>query len=325
MKASVVVPTYGRRAEVTRLLRGLERQTAPMAAFEVIVVVDGSDDGTRELVESLSTPYRLVCLWQENRGRAAACNAGISAAAGDVVAILDDDMVPAESWLEAHLSSHEGTDPVCVVGPVPVTTGDRPSAATRYIARRFERHLGKLARTGHQFAARDFYSGNASFPLHVLQHLGGFDESFDRYGNEDVELGIRLRRAGVPIVYCAAAVAFQHQTKGLAELAADALAKGRTCVHLARLHPDIAPELALSSYRQPSRSWRVLRRLLVEALGHSTLVRAATIRAAESADRIGEARTMELYRLLLDSCFWVGVREELRCRGALTGLSLPWP
>jgi glycosyltransferase involved in cell wall biosynthesis len=296
-----------------------------MTSFEAIVVVDGSEDGTRQVVESMSTPYRLVCVWQQNQGRAAACNTGIRAAAGDLIALLDDDMVPEETWLAAHMGAHERPEDVCVVGPVPVATDGGPSAATRHVGRRFERHLRRIASPGYQFGARDFYSGNASFPRDVLRRLGGFDESFVRYGNEDVELGIRLRQAGLAIVYCEAATAHQHHTKDLAGLAADALAKGRTCVHLARLHPEITPELALAGYGQPSPPWRSARRLLVESLGRSARARMFAIRAAESADRLGEARTMELYRLILDACFWAGVREELRSSGPLNDLSLPWP
>src|SRR5512147_2694955 len=79
---SVVIPTYQRCATLERALRALAQQTLPVDAYEVIVSIDGSGDGTREMVAQLVTPYRLHALWQPNHGRATACNAGIAAARG---------------------------------------------------------------------------------------------------------------------------------------------------------------------------------------------------------------------------------------------------
>ena len=98
-RVSVVIPTYRRRDALLRLLTALERQSLPASDFEVIVVVDGSDDGSREAAEALSTPYALRVCWQENRGRSAARNVGLEAARGELVVMLDDDMEPAPDLL----------------------------------------------------------------------------------------------------------------------------------------------------------------------------------------------------------------------------------
>ena len=94
---SVVIPTYQRRASVERALRALARQTLPVDEYEVILSIDGSDDGTREMATQLAAPYRLHVLWQPNRGRSAACNAGIGAASGWLLVLIDDDMEPWQS------------------------------------------------------------------------------------------------------------------------------------------------------------------------------------------------------------------------------------
>jgi glycosyltransferase involved in cell wall biosynthesis len=91
---SVVIPTYQRRALVTRAVASVLRQT--FGDFELIVV-DGSDDGTKEALAGLDPRLRYV--WQENRGVAATRNAGIRLARGDVVAFLDSD----NQWLPDHL------------------------------------------------------------------------------------------------------------------------------------------------------------------------------------------------------------------------------
>src|SRR5512147_2046093 len=99
---SVIVPTYQRCDSVARLLRALAQQTLAPEEYEVIVGIDGSNDGTREMLETFSASYRLRYVWQPNRGRAAACNAAIRLAEGDVLVILDDDMEPALDCLEQH-------------------------------------------------------------------------------------------------------------------------------------------------------------------------------------------------------------------------------
>src|SRR6187455_3008025 len=78
--ASVIVPTWQRRASVARLLEALTRQTLEPGAFEVIVVVDGSTDGTVELLAAGWRPLQLLVHRQDNSGRAAACNAGLALA-----------------------------------------------------------------------------------------------------------------------------------------------------------------------------------------------------------------------------------------------------
>ena len=99
---SVIVPTYQRRQRVSALVQALGRQTFPADAFEVVVVVDGSADGTRAALEAMSPPHRLRVLSQPQRGRAAAVNAGIAASRGTLLVLLDDDMEPSPEFLAAH-------------------------------------------------------------------------------------------------------------------------------------------------------------------------------------------------------------------------------
>jgi GT2 family glycosyltransferase len=94
---SIVVPTYQRRALVRRAVASVLAQTR--AQFEVIVVDDGSTDGTREALADLDE--RVRCVWQPNRGVAAARNVGIGLARAPIVAFLDSD----NTWLPDHLET----------------------------------------------------------------------------------------------------------------------------------------------------------------------------------------------------------------------------
>jgi GT2 family glycosyltransferase len=314
---SVVVPTCERRDAVERLLRALLRQTLPPERFEVLVAIDGSEDGTRELVESFRSPYRLRGLWRPHGGRASACNRGARAATGHVVVFLDDDMEPLPGCLAAHRAAHDGRGRRCVLGAVPVAVpvAERESSLHRYVARKFEAHHRRLAGQGHRFTLRDFYSGNLSIPRSLLLEVGLFDEEFAAYGNEDLELAVRLRRAGVAITFDEDAVAVQHWEKNLARLASDTRAKGETVVLLARKHPDALPELQLSRYANAGLVWRLARAALVWA-GPAPGWARAVIAFTTLLDRIRFPRTILYYRLVLDSFYWLGVRSALRRGGS---------
>src|SRR5207247_5181267 len=165
-----------------------------------------------------------------HRGRAVACNAALRIAAGELVVILDDDMAPSPGCLRSHAWHHPPGSRVCVMGAVPVQLDGSEPRAAGYIARKFNAHLEKLAEPGHVFVLRDFYSGNTSIRHDVLREAGLFDESVTVYGNEDLELSLRLRNAKVALRYDGEALAYQRYGKNLAELARDTFEKGQTAV-----------------------------------------------------------------------------------------------
>ena len=88
MHISTIIPTYNRAATVTRSINSVLGQTYPVQ--EIIVIDDGSTDGTRETVDRIDSP-KIRYIYQENRGVSAALNSGIKAAGGNWIAILDSD------------------------------------------------------------------------------------------------------------------------------------------------------------------------------------------------------------------------------------------
>jgi GT2 family glycosyltransferase len=311
IEISVVVPTRQRRDLVLRLLGALREQDLAMTAIEAVIAIDRSTDGTAEAVAEFPAPYRLLTVTPARPGRAAACNEGIAASHGDVILLLDDDMEPVESCLRRHLQRHRGAARCCAIGAVPVRTDTNAPFVERYIAARFESHLAKLSAPGHAFVLRDFYSGNASIRRAVLEEVGGFDESFTVYGNEDLELAFRLRRAGVELQFDPEAVAFQRYTKTFVELERDNLAKGHTAVLLATTHPETFPELNLAHATGMSRRWRSVRSVLLAAARSWPPSVEIVIRASAALERTGIGRARVFYAFVLDYLYWAGVTAAL--------------
>ncbi|MBV8154167.1 MAG: glycosyltransferase [Candidatus Eremiobacteraeota bacterium] len=180
-RISVVIATKDRARYLERAIESLAA-SAGAPTFEIVVADNGSTDDTRAVVErkneTTGLPIRYVFEPQPNRGKAR--NRAIAIAEGEIVAFCDDDVnVPAD-WLGAHSRAH--TDSWAVVnGPI-LNVGsydDRPTPGVANYSRAY------------------LCTCNASLPRRALADVGGFDETFDLYGWEDTELGVRLRESGI--------------------------------------------------------------------------------------------------------------------------------
>ncbi len=258
MEFSVVIPTYNRAAVLESTLRALARQKTTLEAkgafaFEVIVVDDGSRDDTARRVRSLEGefPARLLYLHQQNRRQGAARNLGSRRAAGELLLFLGDDTAPDPDFLAQHLAAHrEEPEPVTVIGYTPW--------APRLEATRFMRYVGEQ---GWQFGFsliedpsdvpfNFLYTSNLSLPRELFLEVGGFDEEFQEYGWEDVELGWRLRRRGVRLIYRDSAVAHHDHPTTIASFVARQRRVGASAWTLYRKHPDLGGFLGLPDYRR---------------------------------------------------------------------------
>jgi GT2 family glycosyltransferase len=228
-----------------------------------------------------------------------------------VTIILDDDMRPVARFVEAHRAHHLDGPPVCVLGAVPVELhADSPRAA-HYVKEKFDLHMSRLPDPAHRALPRSFYTGNASLRTETIRAAGGFDESFDIYGNEDVELALRLRTAGVALEYDGEAAALQEYGKDFAGLQADTFDKGRSTVRLARRHPEVFAGLRLATPDDASRPWLAVRSILLALTRRMPTTRGVAFRIGSLLERIGLWRSPLFYRAALDYAFWAGVEPAL--------------
>jgi glycosyltransferase involved in cell wall biosynthesis len=135
---SVVIPVYNRSALIGQALDSIARQTLPVD--EVVVVDDGSTDGTREAISRHSTPVRYI--YQENQGPSAARNKGIKEARGEYIAFLDSD----DLWVSRknevqvrHLLAHPEID--CLFGDMANFSGDEVTRQAEIKNPDFHRYL----------------------------------------------------------------------------------------------------------------------------------------------------------------------------------------
>jgi glycosyltransferase involved in cell wall biosynthesis len=236
MEISVVVPTYNRRDLVQRTLDSIFRQNVSPSSFEVIVVVDGSTDGTSDALRRLRPPCHFRIIEQENRGLAGARNTGFRAAAAPLILFLDDDMECEANLISVHLTEHQNFDPVVVFGALFTTPDSPPSLALECFHREIGAfHLKHAQHPAITWDIRQCVFSNTSLPKQMLTDAGGFDEAFRM--REDLELGIRLEEAGLCFRYEPEAKAYQHYEKTSADLIRDAAAFAKSDVLFARKHP----------------------------------------------------------------------------------------
>lgn len=312
LRLSVVIPTYQRRDALLRLLASLRSQTYSAEAYDVIAAVDGSTDGTADAARGFAAPYVISVLEGPNRGRAGACNAGIRAARGAVIVLLDDDMEASPGLLAAHAQAHDGPARRAVVGAAPIMADAASPPFVRYMANGFRSRLERLAQPGYQLGFRDVYTGNFSARRDVLLAVGGFDEAFRVYGHEDYELALRLQGAGVELAYSADARAHQHYDKTFAAFARDGIARGRTAVVFAAKHPGIVDRLKLSEFHSGPWRWRALRGALLRLSRMTDRVPDAVVRVIARLERARVSRLDKYYTLGIDYLYWHGALRAMR-------------
>ncbi|HEX6788614.1 MAG TPA: polysaccharide deacetylase family protein [Gaiellaceae bacterium] len=240
---SVIVPTRGRQQLVLRLVQQLRDQE--LTDFEVVVVIDGGDDGTATALRDLELPFALTVLEQEHQGAAAARNAGAGVARGEILLFLDDDMAPDVALLAEHDRSHRAGGQL-VLGHLPLDPSSPATAVAARVGGWAERRRDRLVRAAPTVAMPELISGQMSLPRAAFERLGGFDTAFTRGGlvpGADRDFGYRARRAGLKTVFNPDAISHQFYEIDAAEYTRRSRNGARGDRILAARYPEIADEL----------------------------------------------------------------------------------
>jgi glycosyltransferase involved in cell wall biosynthesis len=237
-RLTVSLCTYDRRDVLEECLRALCRQTVPPGTFELVLVDDGSKDGTAEFLQGLELPLPHRLVRQPNGGLASARNTGLALARGEFVLFINDDTIADPGLVEAHLAAHQSLGrPACVLGNLRQPPGALENALMRVIeAGDFMFDYARLS-PGQVLDGLHFYTCNVSAPLAAVRAAGGFDQSFRHYGCEDSDLGLALEAAGLELHYRPECSAEHRHLFDLEYVRRRARTVGQASIRLMRKHP----------------------------------------------------------------------------------------
>lgn len=211
---SVIIPTYNREAVLAKALAGYMAQSSPHLIHELLVVDDGSTDGTEAMVREVShrSPFPVRYFRQPNRGPAAARNLGIREARSSLVLFTDSDIVPERNLVEQHFDWHQ-KNPEITTAVLGYVTWAPDVKATPFMRWYGEEKLFafRSLRNKREVSFHFFHTCNLSLKIDFLRNCGGFDEAFKSAAYEDTELGYRLSREGLRLYYDPAAIGYHYQ------------------------------------------------------------------------------------------------------------------
>ena len=216
IEISVIIPTYNRKELLEKTLIALTRQTLNKNKFEVIVVDDGGQDGSQEICEHYHHVLNLRYYWQYDKGFRAgkARNIGISAAEGRYILFIDTGVLLQQNALQLHLNVHRQSKipSVCIgyvygfevpenmIGTIEHSIDAEDVSSTAALLKEINAvdiRQQQYDEFGYNIASWPapfdiFWTCHVSAEKKEIVKAGLFDEQFNSWGGEDVDLGVRL-------------------------------------------------------------------------------------------------------------------------------------
>jgi glycosyltransferase involved in cell wall biosynthesis len=190
VKVSIIVPTYKRPELLKRCLEALISQDFPESEYEIIIVTDGIDEETNQMLaqSGLFDFFNNIFCYSLpfKKGPAAARNAGWRIAKGDLILFTDDDCIPDFNWIKNLHNAFEfyGFPAIALTGKVVVPLSSAPTD--------FELNTANLEKA-------EFVTANCACTKRSLEIVNGFDEAFTMAWREDSDLEFKFLKEDIPI------------------------------------------------------------------------------------------------------------------------------
>jgi len=242
---SVVMGCYNQKEVLSLVLPEYAHQTLAKALFEVIVVDSSSNDGTSEWLTDLKPDFNFVPIIKPNTGKASARNTGVAHARGRWIIICDADMIPDPQFVQTHLEAHQHTSvPSCFEGLAWNMSALNWPPIRQQLTPQVGTHPKNMAKLGWYY----FLTGNLSFPKILFMDFNGFDTAFTGYGWEDLELGYRFSKAGVPLRYLHNAINYHYHVVLPEDELPRCEDKGKSARYMLSKHPELKLFLGLNPF-----------------------------------------------------------------------------
>ena len=236
---SVIVPTCNRSDLLKSSLESLTNQSVPKHRYEIVVIDDGSIDATADVCQAFSLRVRLKYFRIENSGISAAKNLGVFASGGSILLFFDDDDIADRNLIGQHIEFHE-KDRDETIAALGYTTWHPPLRVSEL--------MHYVTDVGHfLFSYRNltdgqvldytyFWGGRSSCKRSLLANNGIFNQEF-RFGCEDIELGYRLSKLGLKVIFNRNAVQYMNRPLTYEEFCRRCEKQGTSQYTFSQLHP----------------------------------------------------------------------------------------
>ncbi len=297
-----MIPTFNRLETVQQVVSAVEEQGRDGLA-ELVVVDDGSTDGTWQWLAARRWRSPVVLLRQENSGPARARNRGAERASGRLLIFLGDDTVPQPGWLATHLEEHRLASAEGAVAVVGYTSfpADADTPFLRWINELGPQFGYLLIERAGEVPFNFFYTSNISLATDVFAEHGGFREDFPAAAWEDIELAYRATRRGLRLRYQPRARVLHLHRILPRSFCRRQRTSGLSAAIFAELHPELSNFLGVEALplRWP---FAPLAQLLLEAI-------------VSFGEGLPGAVPAMVYERLLRLAYLRGLSEGIRSRG----------
>jgi len=183
MFISIIIPTHNRKKLLLKTLECLEKQAFPKNSYEIIIVDDGSSDGTADCIKRYTDENKNVKFFKKpHSGPGDSRNFGIKRAKGEIVAFTDDDCLIPGNWLSCIHDGFLQNQGTAGIEGKTLTFFRRISPLTHQVINTYSHGI--------------FPTCNIAYKKDVLEKIGGFNKTFGHPHNEDVDMAWKALKYG---------------------------------------------------------------------------------------------------------------------------------
>lgn len=256
MKISVIIPTYDREGLLEKCMDSLFNQTIPKKDYEILIINDGGNEKTRNLIKNLRKKYKNLGYFEQNhKGPAAARNLGIKKSKGRIIAFTDDDCIVEKDWLKNIIRAHEKYVLYAGIGgrTFNILKDDYIAKIRQFIwdysmqtqntydsfFKRIGCYIRPRALEG-TYEAITLPSNNVSYKKNIIRKFF-FDTSFITASGEDSELNWRLKLNNFKLLYNPSIKVYHHNVSSLKQFLIQTFNHGKNIYKIKMKHNDFYP------------------------------------------------------------------------------------